>query len=29
MKECMKGVAWNLVQIEWFGEVEWVKRNTL
>ena len=27
MKACMKGVAWDLVQMEWCGVVEWVKRN--
>ena len=29
MKACMKGVAWDLVQMEWCGVVEWVKRYTL
>ena len=29
MKACGKGVAYDLVQMEWCGVVEWVKRNTL
>ena len=29
MKAYMKDMAGELVQIEWCGIVEWVKRNTL
>ena len=29
MKACMKDVAWESVQIEWCGVVEWVKKYIL
>ena len=29
MKACLKGVAWDLMHIEWCGVMDWMKRNTL
>ena len=29
MKTCMKGVAWDCMQMELCGVVEWMNRNTL
>ena len=29
MKACMKGVTWDIVQMEWCSVVEWVESSTL